>query len=315
MNLQRLVVSLLCVLVSTLVGAVEHTYTVTVDVTRDIHALGKDDLLKEDPARRRLAALGDAAVPVLEDALRTEPSAVRAGVVEVLSEIGTRRTIEPLLGAARDESAPVRAAALEGLRDQHDTRIDAVMAHALEDGAAEVRIAAIHGCANRCRETSALERLIDIAIHDPEPVPASHARALVRQILAGGGTDRASTAGRIAATAPPLLVQPPTAEAVRAALLLSDIGRTDGLAVLGAAVGRADLRNLPLQAIVALGDTGDATAVAPLSRALGVKDPTMQMYAAASLETLARRAVPGAAEALRAYEGPRVSGGKVPPPP
>ncbi|MEO8605642.1 MAG: HEAT repeat domain-containing protein, partial [bacterium] len=90
-------------------------YTVRIDVTDSVHALGSDDLFVSGPAADQLAALGPPVLPVLQRALKAEPAAVREGIVGVLVEIPGDDATVLLVRAARDPDARVREPALSGL--------------------------------------------------------------------------------------------------------------------------------------------------------------------------------------------------------
>ncbi len=76
----------------------------------------------EEGAKAALGSIGDPAVPALASALDEENYEVRIHVVEVLEEIGTPLTLEPLLTALDDEDDRVRLEAVEALGVLGDRR-------------------------------------------------------------------------------------------------------------------------------------------------------------------------------------------------
>jgi HEAT repeat protein len=69
----------------------------------------------QEPARRKLLALGAAATPTVLALLKDENSAVRVAAVEMLAEIGDRSAVPSLVKTLGDDSVAVRAGAVEAL--------------------------------------------------------------------------------------------------------------------------------------------------------------------------------------------------------
>jgi len=277
-------------------------YMVSVDTTGWIRALGSDDMNESDTAEEGLVALGSAALPALAAGLRREPAAVRAGISETLGRIDDPGAIALLVGiAGNDPDEEVRYEALRALWGTTDPSLQALAEETLDDPSPRVRYAAVQLCPAACASRTAVERLVVIAIEDPRPINGAVARAALAQVLesdAGPGW-RPIVQERARAS----LVSASTAEfRTRAALLSSSLGDPAALPVLveAATDGSAVLQ---LQAVYALGESGDERAVRPLADLFDGAPQIVAMYGYQALSMLAEKGIPGAPAALRRYPG------------
>jgi HEAT repeat protein len=296
-------------------GGSESEYRISTDTGAAIRALGSDDLEVSEPALERLVAFGGDALPALQVALRREPSAVRRGIVEALGRIDDPAAVGILSGvAASDPDADVRYEAITMLGARGGSGASAEVEAALADPLPRIRLAAAGACPALCTSTEAIDRLVGIAIEDQPLANGVAARTALVRMLATHETERAErirvvVRGRV----PPALARHGSEEeAVRAALLASDVGDAAGREVLARVARGAGPPILRLQAIDALGRVGDSDDVAVLAGIDG--ESTFGDYAYDALRRLAERSVPGAPAALEGWRSARPAVALLPPP-
>lgn len=275
------------------------SYRVTFDVGPAIRALASDDLDIASPAEDRIVALGDAALPALHGALVRESEPVRLGIVEALARMPGDAVAELLLQTLRTDAAvPVRAEAAFALRGFAGAPVEAGLVAALRDPGVEVRARAATACGAACDAPASVALLTLLALDDPaDRVWWAARRSLVRlRTGAASGPTAPEVERRIRDQAPARLADADEARAVRAALLLADVGDPQGSARLEAVVAGAGDLATRQQAIVALGVVGGPNAVGVLGSLRD--DPQLRGWAALGLGHAASRAVPGAADAL-----------------
>ena len=296
-------------------------YVVTVDLSADVTALGGGDQDGDDEraeaASRRLRALGMSARPALLAALEREAPPARVSIIELLADLAVAQD-EPALAALErlaraDPAAEVRAAALAALADVGNPRSSGIVEGALHDREATVRVAAAGACSTLCRSDTALAALAGMVVSEANVGHGLAARRVLTQLR-----DNPELAAKVAEqtrrTAIAVLASndaPATERAVRAALLLADLGDAQGEPALLAAATAPPSPPLRMHAVYALGRVGGAASVPALRALLG--DPTLAPYACDALERLAQRGVAGAQSALDGYAGPRLAA-PLPPP-
>jgi HEAT repeat protein len=101
-------------------AAARAAVAVLLRVAADAEANG--DPAQEEATVRKLAALGQPAIPALAAALSDSDANVRLAAVETLALLHSPPTFAPLLAALQDESAEVRAEAAGGLGALRDER-------------------------------------------------------------------------------------------------------------------------------------------------------------------------------------------------
>jgi len=291
-------------------GRSRNDYELNVDLGPAIRSLGSDDLEVSEPAADKIVALGLDTIPVLRTALEREPPAVRLGVVEILERLDDPAARAILVDIARrDKDTEVRGMAIRTLGPGAGAEARAVVEAALSDPEVDIRLAAAGACAALCVSSSALDRLVVLAIEDQPLSNGIAARAALLRILAGGDQARAERVREA------IRVRVPTARngdaPLRAAILASDVGDVSGRAILAGAVRGDGPPMLRLQAIHALGKVGTEAEVPVLAALDG--QPAFGPYAYDALRHLADRGVAGAQPALDAWRGPAPPG-ELPPP-
>jgi len=286
-------------------GTDDRPYTVTLDLTPDIRALGSNDLFDREPALERILAAGPAAVPALVAAYDAEPETVRAGIVDALRRIGGTGVIETIVTSASDDDARVRYEAVIALGKLARPRTGATVERLLGDGDARVRMAAANACAGLCSSATGMDTLVEMALDEPSPVGAMAARSSLVAIVNNAGRPTAGAARRsIEKRAFPAIESAdPLGRRARAALLAYDVGDDRGTAVLVTAVTELDDPRLLIHAVHALGDIGSSDAVPALVAFLD--RPGLGVYGYDALRRMTERDVSGARAAQAAYTGTR----------
>jgi HEAT repeat protein len=283
-------------------------YSVTVDLTESIHALGSDDLEVSEPAAQRIESVGAAALPVLERVLRNEDAAIRARAAEIAGAIGEPAAVPMLIRAASDPEAAVRAQAVLALGSLKDERGRATIEAALGDGDANVRRAAADACATLCRSHAAFARLAEMALRE-QPIGRTLIPRQSLKVALQGDRAEIARAAVLEAVEPALSPAGDAALRGRAALLLVDLGDPRApKALADAARSNVDV-TLRAQVVLALGVAGDETAVPVLRDALERDAPVPRPIVCRSLHDLARRGVRGAEEAQRSCPEPSAASG------
>jgi len=285
-------------------AAADKPYVVQVDVGPQIHALG-DETIAADEAVEQLTALGPAAIPALDAALRREPDDVRQKAVEALSAIGTAAAVPALLAAAEgDASLDIRGDALRALGSIGDERATAALETALADQRLPIRAGGVVGCATLCTSPSAIERLGDIAISDPDMSVALAAGSALAAIREKGPTQEQLVRAAIERRRPAALPgdASPNTRAL-SALLVSDLQDDKGVPALLAGLDATPF--LQRQIAWRLGTVGDASCVPRLRALFESPDPVVRTYAYDALVKLESRGVQEAAPAVAAYAGPK----------
>ena len=276
-------------------------YLVQVDVTSQIRAFG-EDTATADEAAEQLAAMGPPAIPALAAALTREPKDVRQKAIEVLSTIGSADAVPPLLQAAgHDADEDVRGDALRALGTIGDQRAQPLLEAALADPRLAVRVGGVMGCATLCTSPTAIERLVDIAVHDENTAVALAARTSLAALRAKGSAEEEAVRAAVE-RAQPASAKPD--ERALAALLATDIDGAAAIPVLIAAIGEAS-PSLQQQAAWRCGTLGDGRCTVPLRQLLAGRDALVQAYAYDALVKLRDRGVDGPAAALADYTGPK----------
>lgn len=274
-------------------------YRVTVDLTDSIRALASEESSTYDAAVQLLSGLGIALLPTLAEALHREPERVRAGIVEVLDQIGEPECVPLLIEAGSDKSLEVRVDALVALGSLADERARPMVEGSLDDGAEPVRRAAATACATLCRSSTALRRLTEMAVRDPSLgalFPARHSLG----VLVGDEDAETAKAARQAVeeiARPAFEKAAGHQERVRAALLLADVGDAGAISWLRESLPAETDPALRIQVIATLGDAGDESALPVLVDQ--AKDATRRPVVCRAFDRLAARQIKGAAEAAR----------------
>jgi len=290
-------------------------YRVETSLASAIRALGSEDIDESEAAAERILAFGRAALPALDRALAREAPAIRKGVIEVLERYEHDSEVAGLVvrTAAHDNDVAVRATALRTLTVYADPRARAVVEAGLFDPEPQIRMEAAAACAEMSVSAAALDRLVEIAIHDATLPTAVAARGAVARLLARGDSMQSQALRRaIGAQVRAALAAPDPSTALRAALLASDVGDPSGRAILARALGEDIPALLRLQATHALGTIGTSAEI-PALVALQ-RQPGLAEYAYDALRRLAEREVVGASEALEHWQGPRPPAPLGPPP-
>jgi HEAT repeat protein len=281
-------------------------YSVTLDVSPWIHALGSDDLFESEPALDSLVALGPAAIEPLEAALEREGPAVRAGAVNALGQIALPECVPPLIRAARDPNQAVRTEALTTLGWMRDERAREAVESALHDPAPVVVQAAAAACGVLCRSPAALRRLVELALSSETTSGALAARNGLRVILAGSDTDRNAALREVLdeLAVPLLQADAPAMQRARAALLAADAGDRQAIPWLVEAVKMEDAPLLRLQAVLTLGSMADPAAVNALLQVTRTENGALAAAACQALGQLAKRGGEGASRAFETCREP-----------
>ena len=128
------------------------------------------DLYSRDLERRltggyELLRIGEEAVPLLIEELKSEEPVVRYIAAQLLGRIKDRRAVVPLTGALKDISPGVRARAAEALGKLEDERAIDTLIQAASDTTEELRAKAIEALGG-CRSDTAYHVVIS-ALDDP----------------------------------------------------------------------------------------------------------------------------------------------------
>jgi HEAT repeat protein len=267
-------------------------YVVTIDLRRDITALGDEDSDISFDAAARLLALGDVVLPALTAALASEPAPVRVGVVDVLRQLHAPQASALLVQAAGDRDAAVRAAAVMALGLSNDKAGSAAVEHALDDRDADVRRAATAACSKLCGSPTAIDTVLGVALRDPPGNPAGIAFV---SIALSTDAARAAVARRAveARVVPLLAADTPAQHRLQAALLLAGLGDARAIAPLRGLLADPVVAAARPQIAMALGGLREPAAVEAL-RGL-TADPALRPLACQLLANLAQQQVAGAA--------------------
>ncbi|HEV7731665.1 MAG TPA: HEAT repeat domain-containing protein [Candidatus Binatia bacterium] len=285
-------------------------YRVQVDVGPQIRAFAEDTLTADD-AGTQLVQLGPAVIPALAAALEGEPKDVRVKAIEVLATIGSPDALPALMRAVeRDPDDDVRGDALRALGIIGDPRGRALVEAMLDNERLPVRSGGVTACAKLCASPDAIDRLAELAIHDPNVSVALAARTSLHAI---GERDGTTVRRAVDARRPEALPVGATAdERALAALLASDV---DGGAGTVALVTVLPAASPALQRQIAwrLGAIGDEGAVDALGALHTSPDRDVRLYAVDALRRLRERGVDAASKALSSDDAARPAG-PLPPP-
>lgn len=259
-----------------------------------------------------LVAQGPAALDVVTPVLEQGPETARENALEVLKELELPESVPLLVKVlGKDDDPEVRYETAILLGQLADPRATEVIEVTLRDQDWTARTGAARACSTLCRSPEAVDRLVWMAIFDEHVQTGIWARSSLVKMLHRRPADPApeDLPGRVRAAieraAKPAAGGDGSIETrVRAALLLSDVGDTSGIAALREAVAQQSLdpKVMPFPLYV-LGQIGDASDVPALSGALGNKRPEISAFAYDALRRLAARNQPGAAEAMAAFHG------------
>ncbi len=244
-------------------------YVVEIDVRPWIEALRSDDLFEADPAIDGLAALGDPVIPALHAALTAEGEQARIHVVEVLRDIRTPATVDPLITAAADDSVEVRRDAIEALGRLGDPRARPALEAALGDPEATVSRAAAAGCLALCRSPAALRRLVEMSLESRTALSAR--TSLGRVALAD--TDASARIRKLAdEIAVPVMNDTGSADRFAAALIVAQSGNDTALPALRHCVDQKTNPLLAVFCIQGIGSLGSEESIHTLAAAARRKD-------------------------------------------
>lgn len=285
-------------------GPPRDPYVVSVDVGPHIRAFG-EETITADEAGEHLTLLGPTVVPALAAALEREPKDVRVKAIEVLATIGSPDAVPALVRTAQhDDDVDVRGDALRALGAIGDPGGLPVVEEGLRDVRLGMRAGAVMACASLCTKPDTVDRLVVIALRDPDISVALAARSSLTALRArDAAIDAVVTASldRHATAA-----DPPDQRAL-AALLRSDLSPSTSIDGLVAACAAA---SPPLQRQIAwrLATIGDERAVPALAALLDGSDPVVRPYAWDALARLRDRGVTSASDPLARYTGQRPMG-------
>lgn len=292
-------------------------FVVSIDLRSSIEALGSDDLFTREPAELLLVALGERSIPALAAALEEDDAAVRLGALEVLASLGPAAMPRRVLDlAAGDPEIEVRAQAVSMLGSVSGDEARALVEEAVMEHEPLLQRAALAPCVQRCTSDRAFASLVDLVLLADSTVMMRVPRLVIRRILAD---EKRSSAMRHAVTKATTSVlspdaSPTTTERLRAGIVASDAGLAEAKPTLQAAIGREAGLWLRVEAVISLGEIGDADSVAPIDRLREEGPPALRAAACKALSSMAAREVDGAAEvaARCTSAGERFLGAPVP---
>jgi len=277
-------------------GGTESRYATTLDLAPTIAQLGAEEQADVDEASEKLAGLGDVAVPALEAAVASEPRPIQLAALETLGQIGSPRADAALIAIATrpTDDEEIRATALLHLGENGHPAARSILEAALEQPSATVSQTAAVACGALCTSPAAIDRIIEIGIHDVPDAEVVRIRTTLSALFTG--PDKAAAAHAREAvrtrTAPILAGDGPLALRTRAALFAADDGVPDVEPVLLAAA--ADPGNVVLRAaaIQWLGRYGSSAAVPILGDMLQKRELTQPV--ALALQAMVARGIPEA---------------------
>lgn len=278
---------------STAAWSEEEAYRLTIDVGPIVRSLASADPFTREPAEALLAGLGDQAAVPLAHALETENEPVRIGVVEALISLDGK-WVAPLLvrRASEDGSVDVRAAAISALVVREDPEGDEVVAAALDRDEPRLYRAAVVGCPRFCGTAAQLDRLVEIAFLEPARALAAPRGAIAR--AAASPEHREVVGGALDRVAAPHLADDEVEKRVLAGILLAEVEDSRAAGALAEALDHGVPTRLRIQAILALGRTGEEDAVIRLGSSLDALPGAVRPVGCKALGLLARRGVAGA---------------------
>jgi HEAT repeat protein len=272
-------------------------YAVNVDLSASVRDLDDDDLEVSEPAAQRIEAVGAAALPVLDRALLEENAATRVRAAEIVGAIGDPAGVPLLVRSANDRDPAVREEVMAALGSLGDPRGRATIESALNDPDVEVRRAAAEACAKLCRSPQAFSRLAEMALNEQPIGKTLIPRQSVTKALHGEAAEvaRAPVSEKVEAA----LSHGDSELRARASLVLVSMNDPRAPKALAEAA-RTDVE-LPtrVQVFLALGTSGDETAVPILRDALAKGGPVPPLIACRAVRDLAKRQVRGAAAVER----------------
>ena len=281
-----------------------------------VQTIDDDDLALM--AAEALADLGAEAIAALSQLLVAVET--RGLAVQALARIRRSETIEPLLSVVQDSDPALRTLAIEALSSFHDARIPPLLVAALTDPVAAVRLAAIAGLAVRSEEAEALDlvgklrdRLVDLNLNVCQQAAQALGRigseaavSALLQSLESPHTPVAlklELARSLAWTESEVTLRSlqqalsMTAKSAETRTVYQEIiqllGRwttaelqAPATATLIEALSRSTDRETQLMIALALGQLGQATAIAPLIQLLAEPDPRSRLHTIAALKAL-----------------------------
>lgn len=135
-----------------------------------------------EPSIKKLAEIGEPAVPALINALRNKDQLVRCGAIEALGNIADSGAIPVLIDVLKDDNEYVRSNAVEALGKIEDSRAVPVLITSLKDKHGEVRRRAAYALGKFAEKrhdvSAAVPSLIDALKNDNSNVQACAASAL-----------------------------------------------------------------------------------------------------------------------------------------
>jgi HEAT repeat protein len=262
---------------------------VTIDVAPLIEALATDDLFESDPAINRLAALGDAVVPTLANALKSDNKQQRLAIIEVLGDIGTESAQRVLVGAAGDSDAEVRADVIQSVGYYKIEAGTQAVERALDDPDMRVVRTAINACIFLCRSSESLEGLFRLGIQGqprlarmlpPETLSRLRAREDIRDAL---------NSALSAQVLPRLTPETEPEVRVRAALLIARTDRPAALPWLIDFAEHGSVSVLRVNAVLAIGESASPDDLPALTRLSASDDRLVRASACRALDRLIER--------------------------
>jgi HEAT repeat protein len=267
------------------------SYGAVVDLAPDIRALGAEEQSDVDDAVERLAAHGDIAVPILEQAIASEPTPIKLGAIDAIAQIGTPRARAALAALATRPGDPeLRATALLRLGEDGDAAARPALEAALADPAPMVSQTAAVACGALCTSPASIERIVALGLEGMPAHELDRLRATLGQLLARTDDVGERTRSIVRARTDAILASGGSVDArTRAALLAADAGRDDVESILLVGVRDAGSVALRVAAMRWVGRSGSAAAVPVLQAALG--DRAVAADAALALQTMAGRGI------------------------
>lgn len=271
-------------------------YRVTVDLGEAIRLLASEEAFERASAMELLELLGPSALPALGVALANEGTAVRRGVVEVLTSIEAPGvTVLLVRHAETDPSVEVRAAAISALVERDASEAGPIVEAAFRSDDPREYRSAIHGCGRHCQTPQELDRLVTLAFTEPEPEFTRGPRAALGR-AARDPSLRADVRAALERGAVDKLGDPKAGTRIRAGLLFFDIDDPRAIDGLNGAFSDDASPLLRLQAFGAIGRVGDSDTVERLAAIWPDIPPPLHRGACKLLAKLAQRDVSGAAK-------------------
>ncbi len=223
--------------------------------------LGRADLASAVYADILVGNPGDT---VVYDTLHDSDPAVRTGAVRVLGLTGDPASIDTLVGCTRDTEKEVRRAAVAALGQIKDARVVDPLIAALKDSYWFVRSDAADALGRR-GDARAIPPLLDL-VADPDSTTESSAENALLLLCKAPGASTDVFAAR--------LTDPNTKIVRISAVCLAILKDTRSIPILTQMTTSDDVQTR-LNAVKALGQTGDASVIPTLRQTL--KDPDVNM--------------------------------------